>query len=167
LATGAATLLAVGLIRWRETTSTVGRDVGDRLLREAAARIVAHVANGQDAATVARIGESTFAVLLPGDDPATASAAALRLIDAFDQPYREAELTIDTPVAVGVASATERDSDAAQLPRHAEIALAEAAHTETRFAVYRHASDPYRPERLSLMGELRAGLTRREFRLAY
>ena len=160
LATGPATLLAVGLIRWREITSTVGRDVGDRLLREAAARIVAYMTGGQGAATVARIGENTFAVLLPGDDPAAASAAALRLIDAFDQPYREAELTIDTPVAVGVASAAAGDTDAAQLPRHAEIALAEAVRTETRFAVYRHDSDPYRPERLSLMGEMRAGLTR-------
>ncbi len=167
LATGPATLLAVGLIRWREITSTVGRDVGDRLLREAAARIVAYMTGGQGAATVARIGENTFAVLLPGDDPAAASAAALRLIDAFDQPYREAELTIDTPVAVGVASAAAGDTDAAQLPRHAEIALAEAVRTETRFAVYRHDSDPYRPERLSLMGEMRAGLTRGEFWLAY
>ena len=166
LATGPATLLAVGLIRWRETTSTVGRDVGDRLLREAAARIVAYT-TGEQATTLARIGESTFAVLLAGDDPAAASAAALRLIDAFDQPYREAELTIDTPVAVGVASAAAGDTDAAQLPRHAEIALAEAVHTETRFAVYRHDSDPYRPERLSLMGEMRAGLTRGEFWLAF
>jgi diguanylate cyclase (GGDEF)-like protein len=159
---GHGAILVVGLIRWHDITGTVGRDVGDRLLREAAARLRTRL----DCA-IGSIGESTFAVLLPGADLAAAGATAARLIDAFDQPYREAQLTIDNPIAVGIALLPDHGTEAAQLLRRAEVALAAASTTEARLAVYRTETDPHRPERLSLMSDLRSGLTRGEFQLFY
>jgi diguanylate cyclase (GGDEF)-like protein len=165
-ATGPGAILAIGLIRWRETTSTVGRDVGDRLLCEAAARIQ-RFAGGAGRIAVASIGESTFAVLLTGADQSNAMLAAARVIDAFEVPYREAELAIDAPVAVGISLLPDHGKGAAQLLRRAEVALTTAMTAETRSAVYHPETDPYRQERLSLMSDLRAGLPRGEFKLLY
>ena len=167
LSRGSGSILAVGLTRWREIVSSVGRDVGDRLLCEAAFRIATRFDRDPAAPRVARIGESTFAVLLDGVDAAEASMAAARVTDAFDQPYREAELTIDAPIAVGIALLPEHCANAEQALRRAEVALALAASAETRVAIYRPDSDPHRPDRLSLMSELRIGLPRGEFQLVY
>ncbi len=207
---GPGAILVVGLIRWREITGTVGRDVGDRLLCATAARITARfegdllkpgsgdpalreqpyplvepvvVADAPVAAfaaegvavtgiAVARpmigaIGESSFAILLPGADQAIATAAAAGMIDAFDEPYREALLTIDAPVAVGISLLPGHGTEAAQLLRRAEVALTSASAAEQRLAVYSPETDPYRPARLSLMSDLRTGLTRNEFQLLY
>jgi diguanylate cyclase (GGDEF)-like protein len=161
---GRGAILVVGLIRWREITSTVGHDVGDRLLCAAASRIQARFGGGS---TVASIGESSFAVLLPGADQTGALAAAGGVIDAFDTPYREALLTIDAPVAAGISLLPGHGTEAAQLLRRAEVALAFALTAETRSALYRPETDPYRPARLSLMSDLRTGLSRGEFEMVY
>jgi diguanylate cyclase (GGDEF)-like protein len=163
-ASGSGAILVIGLIRWREITSTVGRDVGDRLLCETATRIQARVDSAQ---TIGSIGESSFAVVLPGASNEAAMSAAAQVIEAFDIPYREGQLKIDAPVAVGISLLPDHGSEAAQLLRRAEVALATAMTIETRSAVYRPDTDPHRPERLSLMSDLRAGLTRGEFELLY
>ncbi len=228
-ATGPGAILVFGLIRWRETTSTVGRDVGDRLLCETAARIQARfeserttsdpiegspiavaapigppdfagaVLSNSDKTTpavsspvtvmpvtvmpvtvmpaivvrmtgdpvIGSVGESSFAVVLPGADRAAAIKAAAAVIDLFDLPYREGLLTIDVPVGAGVSLFPHHGTEATQLLRRAEVALADAVTAETKSAVYRPETDPHRPERLSLMSDLRAGLPRGEFRLLY
>jgi diguanylate cyclase (GGDEF)-like protein len=163
-ASDSGAVLVIGLIRWREITSTVGRDVGDRLLCDSGARIQARF---DGLATIGSIGESSFAVLLTSATQAEATATAARVIDAFDMPYREGQLKIDAPVAVGISLLSGQRVEAAQLLRRAEVALATAMTVETRSAVYRPETDPHLPERLSLMGELRAGLSRGEFQMLY
>ncbi len=164
---GPLAVLVVGLIRWADIASTVGRDMGDRLLCDSAARLLASGQNDSATAATGGIGESTFAVLLAGTGIVAAMAAAARIAEAFDPPYREGDLAIDNPVAIGIAMLPDHGTGAAQLLRRAEVALAAAAASETRIAVYRPETDPHRPERLSLMSDLRAGLTRGEFRLVY
>jgi diguanylate cyclase (GGDEF)-like protein len=163
-ASGSGAVLVIGLIRWREITSTVGRDVGDRLLCQSAARIQARF---EGLSAIGSIGESSFAVLLANAAEADATVAAARVIDAFDMPYREGQLKIDAPVAVGISLLGGQRVEAAQLLRRAEVALAAAVSVETRSAVYRPETDPHLPERLSLMGELRSGLSRGEFQMLY
>jgi diguanylate cyclase (GGDEF)-like protein len=166
-ASGSSAILVVGLIRWREITSTVGRDVGDRLLCESAARIRARFEACPTVSIIGSIGESSFAAVLANTGQAEAMSTAERVIDAFDMPYREGQLKIDAPVAVGIALLPAHGTEAAQLLRRAEVALAAAMITETRSAIYRPETDPHRPEQLSLMSDLRAGIARGEFRLMY
>ncbi len=167
-ARGAGAIVVLGLVRWREITRTVGRDVGDRLLCEAATRIQARLAGcGSRVPAIGSIGESTFAVLLANADEAAAMAVVARVMEAFETPYREDLLTIDASVAAGIAMMPRHGTQAAQLLRRAEVALATGLVTETRSAIYRPETDPHRPERLSLMSDLRAGLHRGEFRLLY
>ena len=160
-------VLVFGLIRWREITNTVGREIGDRLLREAGARVRELFTNDDHTAPIGSIGESSFAVFLSASNGNGALAAAARVTRAFDTPYREGGLTIDMAVAVGVSLLPAHGTSAAHLFRRAETALRAARVTESHAAVYDSINDPNRPERLSLMSDLRAGLTRGEFRLMY
>ncbi len=160
-------LLVIGLIRWRAITSTVGREVGDRLLCEAATRIGAAFENNSALKAIGAIGESTFAVLLTCAGHRAALDVAARLNEAFERPYQEKGLTIDTPIAVGISLSPQHGSGAPRLLRCAEVALTAASMTETRASVYLPETDPHRPEQLSLMSDMRAGLTRGEFQLVY
>ena len=160
----AGSVLVIGITRWRETTNTVGRDVGDRLLRASAVRMRAQFPPGTPIGT---IGESSFGVFLKNADHAAATAEARKVIGAFDIPYQERELAIDAAVAVGVSAAPEHGTDAAQLLRRAEVALLAALTSEPRIAFYRPEADPHRPERLSLMSDLRRGIGQGEFELVY
>ncbi len=157
-------VLVIGLIRWPDIAATVGRDIGERLLCDSAARLAGL---GPDGALTGGIGENTFAMLLTDTGIVAAMNTAARIAEAFDTPWHESELTIDNPVAIGIAMLPDHGTVAAQLLRRAEVALAAAAAAETRVAVYRPETDPHRPERLSLMSDLRAGLTRGEFHLLY
>jgi diguanylate cyclase (GGDEF)-like protein len=158
-------VLVIGLIRWRTITSTVGHDVGDRLLRDAADRI--RLASGRIGARVGCIGASAFAMLLADTEPGAARTVATSIVEAFDTPYKEADLMIDTPVAVGISLSPSHGTSAEQLLRRAEVAEGMAAESEVRICLYQPETDPHRPDRLSLMSELRVGLTRGEFQLVY
>jgi len=165
---GSAAVVVIGLMRLQEIANTVGRELAERVMRDAATRLAAALGNATlGSATLGCVGERSFAALLPGCDADAALAIGARVIAALDHPYREGDLTTDTAVAIGVALAPEHGTTAALLLRRAEVAQQSALHTKDRAAVYRADADPHRPELLSLMGELRRGLQRGELQLYY
>jgi len=83
---------------------------------------------------------------------------ALRFVEVLSEPYREAEFTLDLAPAVGIALSPMHGAEASALLRRAEVALIGAIGSEEPVAVYDAATDPHRPERLSLMGDLRKAL---------
>ena len=157
-------ILVIAFTRWRDATRTVGREVGDRLMRASAVRICAQFPENTP---IGAIGESSFAVFLEGADADAATQAAAFITDSFEVPYQEGELTIDTPVAVGISVRPDHGTEAVHLLRRGEIALMSALSADTHTALYLPAADPHRPERLSLMSDLRGGLMRGEFELVY
>jgi predicted signal transduction protein with EAL and GGDEF domain len=159
LRNGPATIAVLGLARLQEAANTVGRDLADRVMRDAGKRLSA----AAGAAPFGCIGEQSFGIMLPGNGEAHAAS----LLAAFDVPYREADLAIDTGAALGLAFAPVHGDNAALLLRRAEVALHAATRTPSRSAAYRADTDPHRPERLSLMSELRSGLGRGELYLLY
>jgi len=157
-----AALLVIGLARVPEIIKTMGHAVCDRLMRNAGERI-RPIGNG----LAARATDTQFAVLLPGAGRQEAIATGFRLLDALAEPYREADLTLDLAPAVGIALAPLHTTGANGLMRRAEIALLAALGTEEPIVVYDPATDPHRPERLSLMGDLREALDRDQLELHY
>ncbi len=154
---GEAALLMVGLERVPDIVKTLGHGVGDRLMHDVGRRL-ALVAGAE----VARATDSRFAVFLPVAARADAVALATRLVDALAEPYREADVSLDLAPAVGIALAPLHGRDAAGLLRRADVALLAAAGSEGAIAVYDEATDPHRPERLSLMGDLLRALEQDE-----
>lgn len=156
-------LLMVGLARVPEIIKTMGHAVCDRVMRDAGIRIRAPAGEG----FVARATDTQFAIFLAQAGRQEAIAAGFRLLDALAEAYREADLTLDLAPAVGIALAPLHASGANGLLRRAEIALLGALGSEEPIAVYDPATDPHRPERLSLMGDLRAALDRDQLELHY
>lgn len=158
-----AALLSFGLERLHEVIKTVGHDLGDNLLRDAARRLQAALAG----CLVARVSDISFAIWLPGADAGTAQATAAGLINLFQEPYQQADLAIDTAAAVGIALYPDHGTAVSALLQHADVALYAAIGSEDAIATYNPQSDPHRPERLSLMSELRDALEHDDLFLAY
>ncbi len=158
-----AALLMIGLRRAPEIIKTMGHAVSDRLMRNAGERLNRLVGETR----VARATDMEFSVFLTGQGEAEAIASAYRIVDALSVPYQEADLTVDLAPAVGLALAPIHGDDAATLLRRAGVALLAALGTEEPVVVYDAATDPHRPERLSLMGELREALEQNQLQLHY
>jgi len=156
-------LLVVALARLPEITKTVGHAISDRLMRDAGERICGPAGD----ALVARAGDSEFLVWQRDADEAKAIALAFRLIDELAEPYREADLAIDLAPAVGIALHPDHGAEASVLLQHADVALFAALGTADPVVVYDPIVDPHRPERLSLMGDLREALDQNQLQLHY
>ena len=156
-------LLIVGVTRLPDIIKTIGHALADRLMRDAGARV------GQAAGThyVARATDTQFAVWLRGADRAEAISVAFRVMDALAQPYQEAEVNMDMGPAVGIALAPSHGERAAALLRRAEVAEFSAVGSARGVDVYDPQADPHRPERLSLMSELRAAIDSDALELYY
>src|SRR5262249_30879627 len=146
-----------------EITKTVGHAISDRVMREAGERIRASAGD----ALVARVADSEFLVWQRPADQARAIALAFRLGDPLRQPYPQGDLTIDLAPAVGIALHPRHGDSASALLQHADVALFAALGTAEPVVVFDPAVDPHRPERLSLMGDLREALDRDQLQLHY
>jgi len=157
-------VLLLGIDRLSDITNTLGHGTGDRLLRRIARRLTGAVATDD---YVARLNDTTFVVLLRGRDEAAADAVAAGLLATFDAPFVIGDITIDAMVHIGIAQFPEHGNLPRLLLRRADIALHVGRQSVARRAVYNQERDGHRPERMSLMGELKEGLARGEFSLVY
>jgi diguanylate cyclase (GGDEF)-like protein len=147
-------LLMVGLGHLPEIIKTLGHEVCDRVMRDAGERLRAPAGAG----SVARATDAQFSIFLPGAHREGAISAAFRILEALSDPYREADLILDLAPAVGIALVPLHGDQAGTLLRHAEVALIGALGSDDPVAVYDPDTDPHRPERLSLMGDLREAI---------
>ena len=80
------------------------------------------------------------------------------VVGRFETPYLDNEMRIDADVALGVALFPEHGTSARVLLQRADVALFSARHLAGRVDIYDAERDPHRPERLSLMGDLREAI---------
>jgi diguanylate cyclase (GGDEF)-like protein len=157
-------LLMVGLARLPEIIQTLGHALGDRVMRDAGVRLRACAAG----ASVARVADTQFSLWLDQASADDALELAARVLEVLSVPYREADISLDTAPAVGIALAPAHGREAETLLRRAEVALIAAPPgAEHAVAVYDPATDPHRPERLGLMGDLRKALGGNQLHLRY
>jgi diguanylate cyclase (GGDEF)-like protein len=159
----AGALLMVGLARLPDIIQTMGHSISDRLMRDAASRLQPIALRG----TAARATDTQFALWIDAAGKTEAIAVAFRILDVLGTPYQESDLSIDTSPAIGIALHPDHGGEASTLLRHAEIALIAALGSEDPVAVYDAVTDPHRPERLTLMTDLREALDRDQLRLHY
>ncbi|TLY49643.1 MAG: bifunctional diguanylate cyclase/phosphodiesterase, partial [Gammaproteobacteria bacterium] len=156
-------LLMVALVRLPEIVKTLGHAISDRLMRDAGTRI----RKPAGAALVARASDTEFLVWLRDAKQSEAIALAFRIVDVLGEPYREADLAIDVAPSVGIALYPSHGIDPSLLLQRSEVALFAALGSEEPVTVYDPAADPHRPERLSLMSDLREALERNQLHLHY
>jgi diguanylate cyclase (GGDEF)-like protein len=160
-----AALLLIDLDRFKEVNDTLGHDHGDELLVEVARRLERIVRRGD---LLARLGGDEFAVLL-ADVPhrGIVGEIATRLHAALEQPFELRGVAVDLEASVGVALSPLHGDDVTTLLRRADVAMYEAKQSGARIETYDVGRDPYSPERLSLLAELRRALDEDELVLHY
>jgi diguanylate cyclase len=151
-------LMLLDLDRFKTVNDALGHEVGDRLLVALGDRLQ-EVAGPGD--LVARLGGDEFALVAKRiADPAAARELALRIERALSAPVVLDGLPLDVGSSIGIALFPDHGSDFATLLRHADVAMYAAKHNGDGHAVYAPETDHNSPQRLSLVADLRTGLSR-------
>lgn len=159
-------LVIASIDRFETINNSLGRQVGDRLLRQAAERFAQCMA---DSNIVARIGADQFAVVLPRVD------AAVEVLQALDNwwqlwlgtPFQVGSNELTLSAKAGIAFFPGDGTDAETLLMNAETAVNNAKTTGDRQAFYTQHLNASVGERLALESKLRRALEREEFVLHY
>jgi diguanylate cyclase (GGDEF)-like protein len=116
-----AALLFVDLDEFKQVNDSHGHAIGDRLLKDAAERLLSQLRPGD---RVARFGGDEFIVLLsPFDSDQQVAAVAGRIIGAFARPFAIADEQHMIGASVGISVFPRDGLDAATLIRHSDIAM--------------------------------------------
>lgn len=120
---GSLALLLIDVDRMDQVNATLGRDLGDSILREAAARMARALGRG---AMLARLESDDFAAFIEVTDAAAALKQAASLLEACAEPYVVECLAAIVSVSIGIALHPRDADDPATLLARAERALYQA-----------------------------------------
>lgn len=97
---GALAVMAMDVDHMHAVNGMLGRDLGDRVLREAAARMARALGPG---VPLARLQEDDFAALAVVADRAAAAKLANAVVEACRAPYVVACVSVSATVSIGLA----------------------------------------------------------------
>ncbi len=157
-------LLALSVSHVQEINDTLGYQQGDQLLQAFGERLRLAVSESE---TVARVGDTEFAVLLPKGDANHAMQTAKRLIAALYEPIEVSGLRIYARSTIGISLFPGHGSDADSLLRRARVAMANAKQGGHAFGVFTASLDQECSHRLAMMGDLRGAIEHNELVLHY
>lgn len=163
------TLLAVLFIdldHFKEINDTLGHDMGDTLLREAAQRIRACVGATD---TVARMGGDEFTVVLSEPaDRAAIDGAAQRIIDSLAAAFRLGDERAFVSASIGISIFPADGEQIETLFKHADQALYVAKGAgRNRFSYFTPELQEAAQTRVRLSNDLREALAQRQLHLVY
>jgi diguanylate cyclase (GGDEF)-like protein len=159
-------VLFVDLDGFSNVNDSLGHAAGDELLVRTAERLRACVRKSD---LVARLGGDEFTLVLPDmRDTADAATVAQHLIATLSQPYDIGHGDTFVAASVGIATYPEDGTTAAELLRHADMAMYRAKERgRGSFAFFEDAMHREAQRRLALDRELRQALDNEEFVLYY
>jgi len=161
-----AAVLVLDLSRFKAINESLGRDIGDELLRHVAQRIRSALGNGD---IVARLGGDKFGIIQTGQgQPQAAAALAGRLVDLIGRTYVVEGQLIDISTSVGIVLPPAGATDCEQTLKNVDLALHRAkadGHGTYRF--FETTMDEKMRYRRNLESDLRRALALGEFSLVY
>lgn len=158
------TVLLIEIGRVSEINYTLGHETGEDLIRVIGERLSSMIKQGD---IVARHSSTMFSILMPGAGAEDVRPIVDRILRSFEDPVPIGGIHLDVTAAIGEACHPDHGSDAKTLLQRADTAIYEAKASSRLFATYDPDADPHKPERLTMMGELRKGLERGEFKFFY
>ncbi len=159
-------LVLLDIERFKTINDTLGRQAGDALIKEVAARMSGYAS---DVGRLARIDADHFAIMVPDvqTEEELARLIEQRVGEVFGPPFRigDAELRVSAKFGIAMFPADGADADA--LFRNAEAALKNAKAKGERYLFYTQTMNERVAEKLSLENQLRQALDKGEFVLHY
>ncbi|OGU53527.1 MAG: diguanylate cyclase [Hydrogenophilales bacterium RIFOXYA1_FULL_63_33] len=155
-------LLLVDLDEFKEVNDTLGHDVGDILLQEAARRIRSCL---RDADTVARLGGDEFTVILADlSDRTHIEDIAQKIIGRMAEPFRLGDEVAYVTASIGITVYPGDADDIDTLLKHADQAMyAAKKHGRNRFFYFTASLQVAAQTRLKLSRDLREAVAARQF----
>ncbi len=159
-------VLFLDMDRFKAVNDTLGHDLGDELLVEAARRISGAV---RETDVVARLGGDEFVVLMEAlPSYAEAAAVAHKIVGATGQPYNLCGHCHKTSMSIGISLFPQDGRSAHELMKHADLAMYHAKQRRRGSVEFFHQELNQRlHDRLRLEQELQDALERDEFELHY
>jgi len=159
-------LLFLDLDDFKKINDSLGHEVGDQVLIEAAARLRASVRSGD---TVGRLGGDEFVVLLGGlKDPSDALPVVDNLMSRLRDPYRLDGRELVMSVSIGIATYPQDGDDVSELLRKADSAMYHAkGEGRNAFSFFTEEMNREVSYRLSLEEQIHGALDRNEFHVVY
>jgi len=157
-------LLILDLDNFKEINDALGHAAGDALLRMIAPRLRNCI---RDADTLARLGGDEFAIVLPSADALRAERVARKILETLAATFDIEGTLTQINVSIGIAQYPQHGESSEDLLRRADVAMYNAKHDHSGYALYLPERDPHRLGHLALSGELRRALERDELTLYY
>ncbi|MBZ0158165.1 MAG: EAL domain-containing protein [Alphaproteobacteria bacterium] len=162
----AMAVLFLDLDNFKRINDSLGHDIGDLLLKEAAERI-RDCLRGSD--IVSRLGGDEFTIILPELDRSEGAAVvAQKIIGQVSRPFPIRQYELYITVSIGIALYPLDGEDGDSLVKNADTAMYHAKSLDkNNYQFYNTRMNTVTVERLTIENELRKALENNEFELYY
>ncbi len=157
-------VMLIDLDHFKEINNTLGHEKGDLVLKEINPRLRS-ILRASD--TVARWGGDEFGLILTTTDRHGAEAAATKILETLEDPFRVGELQLRVDASIGIALFPDHGEDADTLLKRVDVAMLRAQQNRNGFAFYEAEYDQHSPRRLELAAELRTAIENSDLALHF
>ncbi len=159
-------VISVDINHFKMYNDTLGRDVGDILLRDVAIRLNSIV---RESDSLARLGGDQFGILLqPVSDFRTATDRVItQILDSFDIPFSCQDKQLCVSLTLGIACFPDDGANEATLLANAESAMHRAKRNSLPYQYFDPTNDVSPAEQLRYSGQIGSALHNNEFELHY
>jgi len=159
-------VLYVDLDRFKFINDTLGHDVGDLLLQQAAKRLQGAV---RESDTLSRPGGDEFVAVMFGIETVRdAEIVGQRIMEAMRDPFQVKGHELFVSASVGLSLFPEDGEDVATLQKHADVAMYDAKNRgRNRFQRFARDMNSTCSERLEIENQLHWALDRGELQVYY
>ncbi len=159
-------VISLDINQFKMYNDTLGRDVGDILLRDIAKRLNSIV---RESDSLARLGGDQFGILLqPVNNAKTATDRVItQIMDSFDMPFHHKDKELCVAVTFGIACFPEDGTNEETLLTNAESAMQRAKRNSLPYQYFDPTNDVSSIQQLRYSGQIRTALDNNEFELHY
>jgi diguanylate cyclase (GGDEF)-like protein len=159
-------VISLDINQFKMYNDTLGRDVGDVLLRDVASRLNSII---RESDSLARLGGDQFGVLLqPVNNARTATERVItQILDSFDIPFSNQDKQLCISLTMGISFFPEDGTNEESLLTNAECAMQRAKRNGLPYQYFDPRNDVSPVEQLRYSGQIRSALDNDEFLLHY
>jgi diguanylate cyclase (GGDEF)-like protein/PAS domain S-box-containing protein len=159
-------VLFLDLDNFKNVNDSLGHIIGDRILKEMAARLARHTREDE---TLARFAGDKFVLVLPRIQTSQAAVSvASRLQDLLSRPFSLEDREYFATLSMGMAFFPDDGNDEETLLKNAETAMYRAKQAgKNRISLFAPAMNAQALQRMDLETRLRKAMEKQEFHLVF